>query len=154
MVDIRIRPIDAQTARPLRHAVLRPNQSLDSTQYPGDDAPETGHFGCFLKGVLVGIASVYREPSPDSDDARAWRLRGMATAAEVRGLGCGRALLDAIVGHAAGQGADLIWCNARTSAAGFYLGAGFEQVGEEYDLPGIGAHLFMHRRLPKAAPGE
>ncbi|MHA1568850.1 MAG: GNAT family N-acetyltransferase, partial [Alphaproteobacteria bacterium] len=85
MTEHRIRPIGAERARPLRQAVLRPDQPFDATRYDGDEAPDTAHFGCFIEDVLVGVASVYREPSPDSDDARAWRLRGMATAAEVRG---------------------------------------------------------------------
>ena len=150
MTEHLIRPIDAEDTRALRHAVLRPGQPFEATRYEEDAAPETAHFGCFRAGKLVGVASVYREPSPKAEDAQGWRLRGMATDPEVRGLGCGRALLNAVAGHAAGQGGDLLWCNARSTAAGFYLGAGFRQIGTDYDVPGLGPHYFMQKRLSGA----
>jgi len=40
---------------------------------------------------------------------------------------------------------DLLWCNARTSASGFYTRLGFAVVGEAFELPGIGPHHLMHR---------
>lgn len=147
MTEHLIRPIDAEDTRALRHAVLRPDQPFEATRYEEDAAPETTHFGCFRAGKLVGVASVYREPSPEDEDAQGWRLRGMATDPEVRGLGCGRALLEAVADHAAGRAGDVLWCNARSTAAGFYLGANFRQIGAEYDVPGLGPHYFMQRQL-------
>jgi GNAT superfamily N-acetyltransferase len=123
-----IRPITAAETRLLRHSVLRPHQTLEQLVFPGDDAPDSLHVGAFMDGELVGIASVSRDPLPGESDARAWRLRGMATVEKVRGMGCGRALVEACVAHASIQGGTLLWCNGRTSAMGFYRALGFERV--------------------------
>lgn len=154
---VEVRPIDAEETRRLRHSVLRPSQAFDATAYPGDDDAATRHFGAFQGGRLVGVASIYRE-DPSGDDhggalpGDGWRLRGMATAPEARGLGAGRALLSACVDYVAANGGGLLWCNARTVAAGFYTAAGFAVVGEEFDIPGIGPHVVASVRVTPSSP--
>jgi GNAT superfamily N-acetyltransferase len=112
-----IRRVTAEDIRPLRHSVLRPGQAFLETRYPGDDAGL--HFGAFDGDRLVGIASLYEEGRADGP-AGGWRLRGMATDPDVRGAGYGAALLAACVE---------------------------EVVSEEFDVPGIGPHLVMARRV-------
>ncbi len=133
----------AEEIRPLRHRVLRPGQTFEETSYPGDDLPDTVHLGAFDGDRLVGIASLYRE----GRDEPGWRLRGMATDAAVRGAGFGAALLAACIDHVAAAGGGELWCNARMSAVGFYRRAGFEVLSEEFDVPGIGAHVVMAREV-------
>jgi predicted GNAT family N-acyltransferase len=141
-----IRQVTAEEVRPLRHRVLRPGQAFEDTAYAGDELPDTVHLGAFDdEGRLVGIASLYRE---GRGDGPGWRLRGMATDAGVRGAGHGAAVLAACIDHVAQAGAGELWCNARMSAVGFYRRAGFEVVGEEFDVPGIGAHVVMVRAVP------
>ena len=138
-----IRPIDTAEARPLRHAVLRPNQPFEATLYPLDDQPESGHFGAFLEDRLAGVASVYHEAQPGDTDPRAWRLRGMATYEKQRGRGIGSALMQACFGHIRTHGGAVLWFNARTTAAGFYSRFGFTVKGDVFDIEGIGAHVVM-----------
>jgi ribosomal protein S18 acetylase RimI-like enzyme len=71
----------------------------------------------------------------------------MATAPEQRGRGIGAAILDALVEHARSQGATRVWCNARTPALRLYERAGFERESGEFEIPGIGPHFVMARRL-------
>jgi GNAT superfamily N-acetyltransferase len=71
----------------------------------------------------------------------------MATLPEVRGAGFGRALLDACVAAARENGAAILWCNARTSAADFYAKNGWRIVGAEFDIPTVGPHFRMSRAL-------
>jgi GNAT superfamily N-acetyltransferase len=153
-----IRPVTAADLRPLRHQVLRPEQPFESTVYEGDDLPDTVHLAAFDDdardgggdgddGRLVGIASLYHEPRPGAGPADGWRLRGMATAPEARGRGFGMALLAAGADHVAGAGGRELWCNARKPAIGFYRRAGFEVVGGEFDVPGIGPHVVMVRAV-------
>ncbi len=144
-----IRRVGAADIRPLRHLVLRPAQPFDQTVYAGDDDPATVHFGAFAGDRLVGAASLYREDRPgDGGPVTGWRLRGMATDAGVRGAGFGAALLAGCVEHVAGAGGTELWCNARMAAVGFYRRAGFEVVSEEFDVPGIGAHVVMTKPMP------
>lgn len=142
-----IRPIDVRAARQVRHTVLRPHQEPWQIAFEGDDALDTLHVGAFVEGDLVGVATVMREPLPGEDDADAWRLRGMATLPEVRGQGYGGALLERCLTHIADHGGHAVWCNARVDAAGFYRRYGFVAEGGVFDLPAIGPHVVMRRRL-------
>jgi predicted GNAT family N-acyltransferase len=144
---ITIRPVAAAEVRPLRGAVLRPGRAADESSYPGDDEPETLHAGAFDGGEMVGVASVFREPPPGEDDPRAWRLRGMAVAPAAREKGYGRALLEACIAHVAARGGDALWCNARSTAAGFYRSLGFAALGEEFETADGIPHYLMRRRI-------
>ena len=142
-----MRLIPAAETWPLRQSVLRPGRPLAAAQFPGDDLPSTKHFGAFQNDELVGIASLFRAEMPEHPGVGALQLRGMATAPEVRGAGCGRALVAACVAFASASGQKLIWCNARVSALEFYRKQGWEILGEEFDVPDVGPHFHMWRRL-------
>ncbi|MFI4861035.1 MAG: GNAT family N-acetyltransferase [Phycisphaerales bacterium JB063] len=148
MTPPRIQPIPAQHTHALRHRVLRPHQPLDEMAYPGDDDPGTIHLGVFTTQTqIVGIVSLYHEPisphaglPPKPGD---WRLRGMAVDTAHQGRGYGKQLVKAGQLAAQAAGAARIWCNARTTAAGFYQRLGFRTAGQPFDLPGIGEHNVM-----------
>ncbi len=142
-----IRPITAAQTLPLRQSVLRPGRPLESAQFPGDDAPSTRHFGAFCHGELLGIASLFRATMPERPGLSSFQLRGMAVAPDARGAGLGRGLTLACISCAQEQGVQLLWCNARTSAAGFYQKRGFQIVGGEFDIPDVGPHFRMVLRL-------
>jgi GNAT superfamily N-acetyltransferase len=154
-----IRRVPAAATRPLRHRVLRPHQRIDEVAMAGDDDPEAGHFAAFAEdGAVVGVTSVMPEAPPWDRPAsrgaspRWWRLRGMATAPEVRGQGVGAALFARAVGHAQGGGATALWCNARVGAVGFYRRLGMVTVGEPWDEPAIGPHIAMSMVLERTEP--
>ena len=143
-----IRPITAAETRPLRAAILRPGQPPDALVYPGDEHPDGFHAGAFKNNQLVGIATIYPEPSPDAyrsqmPEGLAFRLRGMATTPAVRGEGFGRGLLEACFNHMRAKDSGLLWCNARIGALAFYETLGLQTIGPEFDIAGIGAHYVM-----------
>ncbi len=147
-----IRPISAAETIAVRWPVLRPGFPRETANFDGDDAPGTLHFGTFDGERLVGVASIYLVPCPEKitaqpDASPAFQLRGMATLPEVRGAGFGKALLDACVAAARENGAAILWCNARTSAADFYAKNGWRIVGAEFDIPTVGPHFRMSRAL-------
>lgn len=144
---VEIRPITAAETRPLRQAILRPHQSLDELVYTGDDDPETLHVGAFCDGRLVGIATVLQNLCPRAAFSEPWQLEGMATRPEVRGMGYGRAIVTRCLAHAAAHGGKTLWCNGRTSAAGFYRATGFRPVGEEF-VTATGPHYVFFRPIP------
>lgn len=143
--------ITAKDARPIRHRVLRPGQPADRLIYPGDNAPTTLHLGMRIPtGEIVSVASFYHEPMPGTD-AHAIRLRGMATLPKHRSQGHGRRLIEtalAILAQASNGLPTSLWCNARTSTAGYYQRLGFTQHGEIFDIPEIGPHAFMSLGYP------
>jgi GNAT superfamily N-acetyltransferase len=144
---IAVRPITTVATWPLRQSVLRPGRPLAAAQFLGDDLPSTKHFGAFQSDELVGIASLFLAEMPEHPGINAWQLRGMATAPAVRGAGFGRALVAACVAFATASGKPLIWCNARTSAVGFYRKLDWEILGAEFDVPDVGPHFHMWRRV-------
>ena len=126
---------------PLRHAVLRPGRPLATAHFDGDDAPDTLHLAAWLNGAVVGCASLMRRPWRDEP---AWQLRGMATRADLARRGIGAAVLAA----AEQAAAPLLWCNARLAAVPFYARCGWTVVSEEFDVPDVGPHPEMVRRVP------
>jgi GNAT superfamily N-acetyltransferase len=143
-----IRPVTTAEARPLRSAVLRPGRPAEESIYPGDGEPEALHAGAFAGDEIIGVASVFREPPPGEADARAWRLRGMALVPSARRKGYGRALLEFCSAHVAGHGGAVLWCNARSTAEGFYRSLGFARIGEEFETPDGIPHFYMRRQIP------
>jgi predicted GNAT family N-acyltransferase len=71
----------------------------------------------------------------------------MAVDKSLQGSGYGAALLRSCLEYATRQGGTQVWCNARTTASGFYRSLGFSQRGDPFELPGIGPHHLMWRRL-------
>ena len=147
MTPYDIRRIPAAGTRHLRHVVLRPHQRPEELVYPGDDAPDTVHLELCVGGEQRGVASLYQEARPGTSSTSEWRLRGMAVLAGDQGRGYGAALLRACIDHAARHGGTRLWCNARTTAAGFYRRLDFQEEGDVFELPGIGPHYLMWRPL-------
>jgi predicted GNAT family N-acyltransferase len=128
----------------LRGSVLRPDGG--EITWAGDEDPATFHLAARSDdGRIVGVVRFSPAPCPWRDAAEPWQLRGMATDPAVRGSGAGRALLVDGLARVAARGGDLVWCDARVTAAGFYEGHGFTVVTEPYDKPGIGPHVGMVR---------
>ena len=139
---VTVEEVPLDVVLPLRSAVLRGG---GPAALPGDDDPATVHLAARTPdGRVVGVVRLGPAPCPWRPDARApWQLRGMATDPAVRGAGAGRALVDASLALVARRGGDLLWCDARVSAAGFYERMGLTVVTGEYDKPGIGPHVGM-----------
>jgi GNAT superfamily N-acetyltransferase len=142
-----VREISAAETWPLRLSVLRPNRPISAARFPGDDLPTTKHFGAFLSDELVGVASLFSAQLPERSGEKALQLRGMATAPDVRGAGLGKALVIACEACTRDMGLKLIWCNARTSAVGFYQKLGWQIVSEQFEIPDVGPHFRMWRRV-------
>ncbi len=154
MLPLSLRHIPAAATYDLRSRVLRPGQPRERAEYAADLQPHAFHLGAFTPSeTLVGVASFYHEPMPTSADSppgqeRAdWRLRGMAVEPALQGQGVGRALIVAALETLRANGGVGLWCNARSTAVPFYSALGFATVGEPFDMPDIGPHSLMMRRL-------
>jgi predicted GNAT family N-acyltransferase len=144
---IEVRQISAADTVPLRHAVLRPGRPVETALFTGDDLPTTKHFGAFRDGQLLCTASLFEAELPEEAGVAAIQLRGMATASEAQRTGLGRALVLGCARFARENGAQLLWCNARVYAAGFYSKLGFEIVSDEFHIPDVGPHYRMSWKL-------
>jgi GNAT superfamily N-acetyltransferase len=130
----------------LRHAVLRTGLPAEAARYPEDAKEGTFHLAAWDgENRVVGCVTFFPEEWDGAPGSLAYRFRGMGTAPDVRGQGYGAALLTAGVAEASRRGAEVVWCNGRTSARGFYERGGFTAHGEEFTLEPSGPHyVFAH----------
>lgn len=142
-----IKNITASETRNLRQLTLRQHQAVETLVYPGDEDERTIHLGAFLDSKLVGIASLYKEKLKDNDEPESWRLRGMATIEEVRGMGIGKHLMNLCIEHAKSNQGKLFWCNARITAEKFYEKFGMKRIGDVFYPEDLGPHVIMTMKL-------
>jgi GNAT superfamily N-acetyltransferase len=126
---------------PLRHRILRTGLPFEAARFEGDSDPATRHYAAVTGEVPVGCLTLI----PSAWEGRpAWQLRGMATDANEQRKGLGRQLLEAAVADArVDEPERIVWCNARTSAVGFYEKLGWQVVSEPFDVPTAGPHVKM-----------
>lgn len=155
-VTVAVEEVPAEVTYALRRAVLRPDGG--EVVWAGDEDPATFHLAARADdGRVVGVVRFSPAPCPwlgpggEVIARTPWQLRGMATDPDVRGSGAGRALVVAGLAAVAARGGDLVWCDARVTAAGFYERMGFTVVSEPFDKPGIGPHVGMLIDVPGAA---
>lgn len=139
MINIKI--VSPEVVRPLRHKVLRPTLPFESSIMPNDGDASSIHFACFNGDTVLSVASFFQEPFASMPEKSAYRLRGMATQTNEQGKGYGTKILTEAKRYLkTNTKTKLVWCNARTTAFGFYENCGFNIVGEEFDIPNLGPH--------------
>lgn len=111
----------------LRRDILYPGRYKHDMAMPEDD--EGTHFGAFYQNKLAGVVSLFHQGSD-------FQFRKFAIDASVQGIGIGRQLLQYITNRAIENGATRLWCNARSTATGFYAKAGFAITGESFSNNG------------------
>ncbi|WP_252733809.1 GNAT family N-acetyltransferase [Pseudoalteromonas sp. C2R02] len=123
-----IKKIPCQVALPVRHTVLWPDKPVSFCVVEGDE--NALHFGVFIKGQLVTVASIYI----DGTNAR---LRKFATLPDFQGQGLGSYLIKHIIEILKSKDITLFWCDARKTAISFYQKLGLKQRGKEFDKSGV-----------------
>lgn len=143
-----IKLIRPEQTRALRHKVLWPHIQEERDCVIDIDAREDAfHLGCFDQEKLVSIGSFFQINTTKIEAAFPYRLRAMATDPEWRGKHAGSELILFALDYLKKRGVDVLWCDARKNAVGFYNSLGFEKLPQEYDVPKIGPHYFMWKRL-------
>jgi GNAT superfamily N-acetyltransferase len=139
-----VKRIGATDTHPIRNRVLRPGRPVQTCIFDGDEDELTFHLGAFVESKLVSIASFYYDKNDKIDVEHQFRLRGMATLPEYQHQGLSSALLKTAIPLIKQNHCHVLWCNARTSAKGFYETVGFETVDPvEFEIPDVGPHLLM-----------
>lgn len=139
-----VRPITSAQTRPLRHLVLWPHILNEEDCIIDIDLREDAiHLGTFHEEKLIAVGSFFEMKSPKLSIDRQYRLRAMATHPEFRGSGAGKKLVQHGIRMLKEKGGQVLWCDARLNAVGFYESLGFSHLSEIYDVPKIGPHQFM-----------
>ena len=122
-----IEQITPQLTWRLRRDVLYPDQKLADMEL--DEDRDGIHFGAFKNDKLAGVVSLFQKGTD-------FQFRKLAVERSVQKMGVGNNLLQYIINYAKENGGTRIWCNARTSAIGFYLKYGFIQTGKLFSKSG------------------
>jgi GNAT superfamily N-acetyltransferase len=112
----------------LRQKVLYPAQKLYEMEL-GEDQ-EGIHFGAFTDNKLVAIVSLFNKNGD-------FQFRKLAVDPDYQGKGIGNDLLTYITDFARNEGGKRLWCNARSTATGFYDKNGFRHTGEFFTRHGF-----------------
>jgi len=139
-----VRTISPEETRPLRHLVLWPHIPFEKDCVIDIDHREDAiHLGTFDNEKLVSVGSLFRVSSPKLSFTHQYRLRAMASHPDYRGQDCGKMLVQEAMGILRQKSIQVLWCDAREKAVGFYARIGFSVLEEVYDVPLIGPHKFM-----------
>ncbi len=88
------------------------------------------HFGAFTDNALVGVISLFQHDS-------IFQFRKLAVLPEFQKMGIGNSLLNRVEEFARSEGGTSIWCNARVSAIGFYMKAGYGHTDKLFSKNGF-----------------
>ncbi len=141
--------ITANETTDLRHRILRPDQDVDVCHYAEDFLSSTFHVGIrdANKKIISSGTFIAEQNILFKDCVKPYRLRGMATDNHLQKKGCGRLIIQFALEKLQHIECDLLWFNARTSAEIFYVKLGFSSDSVIFDIPTIGAHKIMYKRL-------
>ena len=112
----------------LRQEVLYPAQKLYEMEL--DEDLDGIHFGAFTDDKLVGIISLFQTE-------QSFQFRKLAVLSDYQKMGVGNALLQRVEEFAKSENGTVIWCNARVSAIGFYMKAGYAHTGKLFSKNGF-----------------
>lgn len=140
--------ISSKQTYPLRLSVLWPHKnSLEECGLDIDDAEGTFHIGAFKNEELMSIGTFLVQKNENFEQTIQYRLRAMATSPKVRGENFGKKVIDFSKQELKNRNVDLLWCDAREVAIGFYEKMGLKTVGDFYNVPQIGPHKLMYYKL-------
>lgn len=147
-MDLRVELVPVEATLPLRRHVLDPGLEA-AGELPDERTPDAAHVAALTPdGQVVGTAVLLRQPFPGAPErADAWRLRGQATAEQLRGQGVGGRVLRYALGQVALRGGGLVWASVLAPTRAFYEREGFT-AAEPPDPQGTYVTLWREVRLP------
>lgn len=141
--------ISAAECIDLRSRVLRPGLPLEQSHYLEDNDPTTFHLGVVFDNKIVANGTFMKNTAPIelTQELNCYRLRGMATFPEFKGLGYGSLILNSAEKILKERQCPLLWFNARVAAFEFYEKNGYRYFGEMFEIPQVGPHKVMWKSL-------
>ncbi len=141
-----VKLVGLKTVMPLRAKILRPGRPTIESEFSQDFHPQAFHLGAFEGEILRGVATFCPESFEAFPNLKAYRLRGMAVDFNQQGKGIGKAILKFGESELLKK-ANLLWFNARENAFPFYLSLEYQFYGPMFEIPHIGPHKIMYKKL-------
>jgi ribosomal protein S18 acetylase RimI-like enzyme len=123
----------------LRRDVLYPERTLPEMEM--DEDADGIHFGAFKDDKLAGIISLFQKGT-------SFQFRKLAVDPALQHMGVGSSLLQQITTYSKENGGTLLWCNARVSAIGFYVKAGYSGTGKTFSKNGFDYEIMEKMIIP------
>lgn len=147
MDGFKVKEIKAEETYPVRHSELRQGRPLEECVFVGDDRETTLHIGGFYQDQLVSVATFLKQDHAGHGLINAYQLRGMAVVKAYHKRGFGKILLTFAETLLLEQAVAFIWMNARIGAVDFYKKLGYATIGHVFEIPKIGMHYIMFKKL-------
>lgn len=147
MAVLQTKQVAVEQILPLRRDILRPGKTLEQSRFDGDLDPHTFHLALFENEKVLSVASFMANHSDKLPHSRQYQLRGMAVAKDRQGKGLGKILFQKGEDILREKGIEILWFNARSHAVPFYEKAGCTVVGNEFQIPNVGPHFLMIKKL-------
>ena len=144
-MQVAVKRIKAKDTYDIRKEELRKNMTLSHIM-AGDDDTDSIHLGIAMGDELVCVGS-FMKAGNDHFKGVQYQLRGMATHSSHQGQGHAKKLLEEAEKLLRSMQVNVLWCNARTSAVGFYKKMGYQIKGDEFMVDQIGPHFIMYKAL-------
>lgn len=145
--DLQIKHIGLNETYVVRHPVLREGKPISSCAFEGDDLDSTIHIGAFHHNDLIAVTTFMKNGHQIHLFKNAYQLRGMAVIQNYQGKGVGKILLNFGETSLVEKQVSILWMNAREKAVPFYKKLGFKVIGNVFDIPEIGNHYVMFKKL-------
>lgn len=142
-----IQKIATQQTLLVRQSVLRIGKPIDKCYLDNDDLATTIHYGYFLSTEIIGILSVFVEKNLNFTEKNQVQFRGMAVLNKFQSKGIGKKLIQFAEKEAIENKIELIWLNARKLAVPFYENLGYQIIGNSFEVPEIGTHFVMYKKI-------
>ncbi|MBB6646155.1 GNAT family N-acetyltransferase [Halobellus ruber] len=136
----------------VRRSVFVDEQGVDpGIEYDEYDEPDADatHFVAYADGEPIGAARLRpagEAASAEPVDGPVGKVERVAVAADSRGDGWGRRLMDAVEARAREEGFDELTLHAQTHVREFYERLRYEAYGAEFEEAGI-PHVAMEKEL-------
>ena len=132
--------LEAELRRVRTRVFIEEQGVPQALEWDAIDADAVHALACNTMGMPLGTGRGFFNASGE------FRIGRMAVMPSMRGHGIGRKLLDSLMEAGRIRGAKRVGLSAQTSAATFYLRAGFSKQGQVYEDAGI-PHIEMTRPL-------
>lgn len=142
-----IRHLNVEDIKAIRHQVLWPHLTEENCAIDADFLSDTFHLGVIKNGLVIATSTFVKESNSKFKSENQYRLRAMATLPDYRKLGIGKEIIMTGIDYLKNQKMDILWCDARIFATGFYKKIGFNSIGKTYEKPNVGPHKLMYIEL-------
>lgn len=143
----KVREISAEDTYTVRLLELRKGMTVHDCQFEDDTKSSSFHIGGFYDKTLVGVATFIKNNNELHALAPAYQLRGMAVLEAYWKKGYGEKIILFGEELLRETTADYLWMNARKNAFGFYEKLGHTKIGPIFEVPGIGTHQVLFKKI-------